>query len=139
MNRNDFADISLRFLGKAHTSWYVTVYRHRESYQQLVQATEQYFNRKIYLFGSDSGPEYDLSAGVHNYPFDFLLPEKIPSTFESKYGYIRYTIKANLKAKWHFDRKVEIQFFVTTQVDIYAIPGAMVCFILIFLKSQSEH
>lgn len=37
-----------------------------------------------------------LNVGAHEFPFAFALPSSSPSSFESKVGHIRYTIKAYL-------------------------------------------
>ena len=49
------------------------------------------------------GRKFELVSGFHQYPFSFVLPTKIPSSFQTEmlakfgYGYVRYSIKVVLK------------------------------------------
>lgn len=63
---------------------------------------------------------FELAAGKHEIPFSFALPSEIPSSFEGKYGYVRYEIKASLKGAgfMHRDYKHEVIFQVNTVVDL---------------------
>ena len=56
-----------------------------------------YSNFKVYLDlsffvwrGERGGKEQDLMTGIHEFPFEFELPENIPSSRSGKYGSIRY-------------------------------------------------
>ena len=49
---------------------------------------ETYFSYEINVF---NGPM--LYPGIHNFPFSFTLPPNIPSSFESKYGHVRYQVR----------------------------------------------
>ena len=49
--------------------------------------------------------EQGLVAGIHEFPFEFQLPDNIPSSYSSKYGSIRYVMSSQIQTK----RKV-IQF-----------------------------
>ena len=46
---------------------------------------------------------FELVSGVHQFPFSFVLPTKIPSSFQTEmlskfgYGHVRYSIKVVLK------------------------------------------
>lgn len=91
-----------------------------------------YFDQNQYLLGSNQSTEINLFAGVHTYPFEFILPKEIPSTFKGKFGYVRYTIKAALKFKRKFEQEVEIEFIVITNVDLDRIPGSKVGFNQVF-------
>lgn len=70
-------DISLRFYGGAHTGCHAyEPYRYGLGYQRnnrqseirYVSADEVYFDRKLYLFGSN----VDFSAGTYDYPFELI-------------------------------------------------------------------
>nr|XP_022329204.1 arrestin domain-containing protein 2-like [Crassostrea virginica]XP_022329205.1 arrestin domain-containing protein 2-like [Crassostrea virginica] len=61
-------------------------------------ACEEYFNRTIPLFGKGRGEgeiNY-LPVGRHSYPFDFGLPDALPSSFEGPWGYVRYFINTTI-------------------------------------------
>ncbi|KAK7868029.1 hypothetical protein R5R35_010200 [Gryllus longicercus] len=60
---------------------------------------ETYVEDEKYLYSSQDGNLQDLftEAGNHELPFTFVLPDSIPSSFESKECYIRYTISSSLE------------------------------------------
>lgn len=60
----------------------------------------------------------ELSAGVHKFNFSCQLPHQLPTSFESKYGYIRYQIKVELERPWKFDFKFCFGFTVLKVLDL---------------------
>lgn len=53
-----------------------------------------------------------------------MLPPQLPTSFESKYGYIRYQIKVELERPWKFDFKFCFAFTVIKILDLnYESPG----------------
>ena len=52
----------------------------------------------FYLFSvGEDGPNPTISAGVHKYRFSFKLPDNgLPSSYEGKYGAIRYRIQLQI-------------------------------------------
>ena len=75
---------------------------------------------------SDGKPFVLESGRQHELPFSFVLPDAIPSSFEGKFGHIRYIIRATLirPGKWNY--QCRIGFNVSSFVDLNAIPGAKV-------------
>lgn len=61
-----------------------------------------------------------IPFGYHKYPFNFQLPYNIPSSFEHKYGHVRYTIKAVMDRPWKFDHQTKIAFTVISTLDLNA-------------------
>ncbi|KAI2803818.1 hypothetical protein RDWZM_001853 [Blomia tropicalis] len=50
-----------------------------------------------YFYRLDDGPISFFPAGRHEIPFEFLLPEEaLPSSFQSRFGSISYTIEAKI-------------------------------------------
>lgn len=80
---------------------------------------ENYIYNKYYLVGS-SNSEITIPAGVVNYPFRFVLPQHIPSSFSGSYGYISYGIKLILDLPWQFDDEEVLYFKVITPLDLNA-------------------
>ncbi|XP_071442765.1 arrestin domain-containing protein 2-like [Hetaerina americana] len=81
--------------GKAHAEWKVVVSGDRRTVKD-----DQYFiDDRTIIWGKDK-PEGNvpiLPRGLHKFPFKFQLPESsLPSSFESKPGYIRYYIKVTV-------------------------------------------
>ena len=65
------------------------------------RASEQYLEQSATL---QPGPL--LPAGTHIFPFTFLLPPNLPSSFESKIGHVRYYVKADIVRDWRWNHKV---------------------------------
>lgn len=80
---------------------------------------EEYLNNKFYLAGSES-TEITIPSGVTTYPFRFMLPHHIPSSFIGKYGNIRYRVKLVLDKAWAIDETEEMDFTVITPLDLNA-------------------
>jgi hypothetical protein len=89
-----------------------------------VTAHEEYFKAQFYLLGSQSGEAIELPAGTHTYPFNYVLPPNLPSSFESDYGRIRYTAKATLDRPWKFDQESKVAFTVVSHLDLNQQPNA---------------
>ena len=120
---------------------------HYENEQELVTAHEEYFKTEYYLLGSAAGTELtklskhlyhetkfllflgneiELTTGTHEYPFTCSLPTNLPSSFESDYGRIRYTIKATLDRPWKFDHETKMAFTVISALDLNELPSVSV-------------
>lgn len=73
----------------------------------------------ILVLGSDaSGAKLHLTAGRHTYPFTYQLPQDIPSSFEGKYGYVRYFAKGIIDKPWKFDHETMKCFTVICPLDL---------------------
>lgn len=59
-----------------------------------------------------------MTAEQHSYPFTCALPPTLPSSYEGKWGYVRYTIKVTLDRPWKFDQDTKMAFTVITPVDL---------------------
>ncbi len=44
--------------------------------------------------------ELFLEAGSHSLPFNVILPQQLPTSFESYFGNIRYLIRATIDIPW---------------------------------------
>lgn len=55
---------------------------------------------------------------MHKFNFSCQLPLQLPTSFESKYGYIRYQIKVELERPWKFDIKYCFAFTVIKVLDL---------------------
>ncbi|KAL7297338.1 hypothetical protein TKK_0009730 [Trichogramma kaykai] len=84
----------------------------------VVTAHEEYFKAQFYILGSSSGEQIELPSGTHTYPFNFVLPPSLPSSFESDFGRIRYTTKAILDRPWKFDQETKVAFTVVSHFDL---------------------
>ncbi|KAK2869012.1 hypothetical protein Q7C36_000883 [Tachysurus vachellii] len=77
-----------------------------------------YFRKRQHLI-VDNGETTTLSAGRHEYPFSFQLPEEtLVTSFEGKHGSIRYWVKVKLHRPWHPVKKIKKEFTVIEPIDI---------------------
>ncbi|KAK3098424.1 hypothetical protein FSP39_019320 [Pinctada imbricata] len=75
--------------------------------------------------GMGSGENNNLPQGQHAFPFSFILPPSLPSSFEGTWGYVRYTIKATIDKPWKFDHDTKRPFTVVALLDLNLQPNAM--------------
>ena len=67
-----------------------------------------------------------LASGRHTFPFSFLLPSNLPSSFEGAHGYVRYSVKGIIDKPWKFDHSCKRPFTVICLLDLNADPNAQV-------------
>ncbi|XP_029643648.1 arrestin domain-containing protein 17 [Octopus sinensis] len=124
--------VRLELKGEARVHW---TERHssgsgksRTTTTRHYSATENYFDYTVILYGS--GPvmganQVILNGGEHHYPFEFMLPYNIPSSYEGGTGYVRYFVKAVMDKPWKFDHKCKVPFTVITVLDLNQTPNAL--------------
>lgn len=78
-----------------------------------------------------------LSAGRHTFPFCFVLPEDLPSSFEGVHGYVRYVVKAIIDRPWKFDHTTKCNFTVIGILNLNSEPNASVGFIIAIIIIES--
>ncbi|XP_052278843.1 arrestin domain-containing protein 3-like isoform X1 [Dreissena polymorpha] len=119
--------VSLRFEGKANVHWteeHTTGSGESERREtDHYYAHEDYFNFDLMLFGS--GQSTLLQAGRHTFPFSFLLPPNLPSSFEGSFGNVRYSLKGKIDRPWKFDHKTKKLFTVVSVLDLNEQTTAM--------------
>lgn len=62
--------------------------------------------------------EIDIPAGKHVYPFVYILPFNLPSSFKGIFGEISYIIKVKLDMPFKFNKKVEKPFNIFSPPDV---------------------
>lgn len=75
------------------------------------------------IFGF-SGVACSVNTGRSIYPFQFILPHGLPSSFEGKHGSIKYSLEAVIGRSWAFDCKSRTNFHVVGVVDLNNVPAA---------------
>ncbi|KAJ4443542.1 hypothetical protein ANN_05215 [Periplaneta americana] len=117
--------IIIKFKGEAECKWEETRTVERdgksETETDYYRGYELYFENRVKVFGGSNETE-TLPAGEYCYQFNMILPNNLPSSFEGKYGYIRYTVKATLDRPWKFDHDVKAAFTVLSHVDLNSDP-----------------
>ncbi|XP_030228541.1 arrestin domain-containing protein 2 isoform X3 [Gadus morhua] len=77
-----------------------------------------YFRKRQHLI-RDNGEMTLLTAGRHEFPFSFQLPEEtLVTSFEGKHGSIRYWVKVKLHRPWATMKKIKKEFTVIQPIDI---------------------
>ncbi|XP_076373660.1 arrestin domain-containing protein 3-like isoform X2 [Tachypleus tridentatus] len=71
-----------------------------------------------YKLDSEEGRE-KLAEGHHEFPFSFQLPSGgVSTSFEGKYGSIRYWLKSEMEKPWSFNHKTKKAFTLISPIDI---------------------
>ncbi|CAL1543559.1 unnamed protein product [Lymnaea stagnalis] len=124
--------IRLKFEGKAYVHWSESNSnasgKNRGTTSRHFSATEKYFDQDVLLFGKLSGQGSDtkeLPAGRHTYPFQFQLPQDLPSSFEADIGHVRYTVSGTIDKPWKFDHKTQRVFTIISIFDLNQQPNTM--------------
>eukprot|EP00095_Tigriopus_kingsejongensis_P010281 maker-scaffold474_size162001-snap-gene-0.27 protein:Tk10281 transcript:maker-scaffold474_size162001-snap-gene-0.27-mRNA-1 annotation:"arrestin domain-containing protein 3-like" len=114
--------VSMRGMAKVHWTESKATGNRLGAYTEQYNAEIEYFNRKRYIIGGgpSQGDRHTLPEGRHEFPFRFQLPTStdIATSFEGKYGSIRYCIKADLDQPWAFTHRTKRAFTVLSPIDI---------------------
>ncbi|KAM3873827.1 arrestin domain-containing protein 1b [Diretmus argenteus] len=80
---------------------------------------EQYFNSTLSV--ADKGT---LSAGEHSFPFQFLIPASVPTSFEGPFGKIVYRVRAAIDTpRFSKDYKAQRPFYLLNLLNLNEVPG----------------
>lgn len=66
--------------------------------------------------------ELFLEQGEKSLPFELVLPDNLPTSFEHEYGRIRYTLNATIDIPWGIDKHVTKTFSVINHLDLNNFP-----------------
>ncbi|KAK9885191.1 hypothetical protein WA026_010698 [Henosepilachna vigintioctopunctata] len=111
----DVRSIKIRCYGKEHTEW-----RGSGKNNPRYTATHYFFQMETKLFEPENSA---MLPGTYTYPFTFLLPENLPSTFEFPYGYIRYSLKGIIDIPLAVDPRDRIDLQLISVLDISTLPA----------------
>ncbi|XP_067001870.1 arrestin domain-containing protein 3 isoform X2 [Anabrus simplex] len=94
--------------------------------EKVNKKSETYFEEKIIIWPpkDKSEDKIALGSGTQSLPFQFKLPENIPSSIESPEGYVRYSVSAELNEKDLTTKAVKIYFTVNAILDLNTHPRA---------------
>ncbi|KAF2904845.1 hypothetical protein ILUMI_01316 [Ignelater luminosus] len=119
--------IRIKFKGKAKTKWtesessYNSTTESSESTTVIYHAEEEYLNTEYTLVHGKN--ENRLPPGNHIYSFSYNLPAHLPSSFEGRYGNIRYYIKVVMDRPWKLDYKHLFNLNVVSPVNLNYVRG----------------
>ncbi|KAL8569594.1 hypothetical protein ACOMHN_044732 [Nucella lapillus] len=98
--------VTLRVVGEATVSW------KEEGEGTIHQAEESYLDAsKLVLDTRDSQPR-NLDPGYHEFSFEYLLPENLPSSYIGKFGNVTYTMKATVTGVKSIDTAITSEPFL---------------------------
>ncbi|KAK3583547.1 hypothetical protein CHS0354_026132 [Potamilus streckersoni] len=117
--------VRIRFRGKAHVYWS----EGSGDSERMCTDSEEYFDQTKVVLGRAPHETNDvvvLPAGQHIFPFNFMLPHELPSSFEGRFDcFIRYWVEGIIDKPWKFDHRVKMPFTVVTFLDLNQEPGAL--------------
>ncbi|XP_055904804.1 arrestin domain-containing protein 17-like isoform X2 [Eupeodes corollae] len=115
---------ALKIIGFARTKWteHSNINGKSKSNSQNQMTTysgrEDYLASTTYLLGSKDSENVEIQPGIHNFTFACVLPAQCPSSFEGKYGHIRYLVKVVLIRPWKFDQTYSRGFTVLKLMNL---------------------
>ena len=78
--------------------------------------SEKYLDVAFHLWKRSSSDKHGgLSAGIHEFPFEFPLPPDAPSSFKDKRGWIKYIVKAWLPSSSVFGKDYGLSIVLPVQ------------------------
>ncbi|XP_060557997.1 arrestin domain-containing protein 3-like [Ruditapes philippinarum] len=118
--------INLHFRGYANVHW-TERSGGKNKRTRHYSSNESYMNNKVCLFGKEQHGEdsVKLEPGKYSYPFNFQLPQGIPSSYEATIGRVRYFIQSEIDIPWAFDKQTKRMFTVVNLLDLNTVPNAM--------------
>ncbi|EGT40904.1 CBN-ARRD-19 protein [Caenorhabditis brenneri] len=125
--------VNIKFEGCAKTDWddHESVRRvdaegkaHYVQQRVNYSANVKYLESTALLWACRDGTN-ELAAGKYVWPFSYNLPANIPPSFEGKYGYIRYSVTAEVDRPWRFDKAKKRCITVSPLLDLNILPHAM--------------
>ncbi|XP_050735692.1 arrestin domain-containing protein 3-like isoform X5 [Eriocheir sinensis] len=84
---------------------------------------EKYYEMNYWVWGNGSD-SYELPPGQHVFRFNFLVPNGIPSSFESHVGKVRHQCKAKMDIPWKTDKTCTRPYSINTLLDLNTNPQA---------------
>ncbi|KAJ0057768.1 hypothetical protein NL108_017684, partial [Boleophthalmus pectinirostris] len=80
---------------------------------------EQYFNSTLSV--ADKGT---LPSGEHTFPFQFVIPAAVPTSFEGPFGKVVYRVKAAIDTpRFSKDYKAHRQFYLLNMLNLNHVPA----------------
>lgn len=108
--------IKLIITGGAHVHW--SEIDAQNNAGDNGSAYEPYLNTSLILVARRPNFDLYLEAGDYSYPFQFLIPVSIPTSFEHPFGRIRYSLIGTIQIPWEFDKHTTRSFTVISPLDL---------------------
>lgn len=119
--------VKIKFKGRAETEWYESESYYDHSSKKHRTRRVRYSGEEVYFDAEyillQGGENFVLPPGRHSYPFSYILPTQLPSSFEGVHGNIRYTIKGTVDRPWKFNYEAKIGLNIVSPLDLNYLPG----------------
>ncbi|ELU02387.1 hypothetical protein CAPTEDRAFT_84449, partial [Capitella teleta] len=128
--------IHLQFVGGADVGWSEQHTTGSGKNQQTVNrnymSNERYFDHTLTLYGNGwyfnepsgaSGTNPVHPAGRYQYPFHYILPQNLPSSFEGAFGSVCYWLKGTIDVPHKSNYKYKLAYTVLSSLDLNTRPN----------------
>jgi hypothetical protein len=118
--------VTVEVVGRAKVKWSETTSTGQTVITTVYKSKEPYIHESMDLIGgsTESNEITTLAPQEHHFPFAFeLKADHMPSSFEGKFGSVRYLVRARLDLPMRLNRKCERFFTVIADRDLNQIPG----------------
>ncbi|KAI8778690.1 arrestin domain-containing protein 2 [Biomphalaria glabrata] len=99
--------INVKAYGEGNASW-----KDDSDDGEMYQAKEVYVDAVKAVLDTTNTEPLSLDYGVHEFLFDYLLPEAIPSSYIGKYGNVTYTMKVTVSGVKSGDTSISSEPFL---------------------------
>ncbi|CAG5121161.1 unnamed protein product, partial [Candidula unifasciata] len=123
--------ITLHFEGKAYVQWTETDSTgagNRRGETDPYSSSEVYLNQDSLLLGvfpNQGTSTVELAQGRHVFPFQFQIPQGLPSSFEDLHGHVRYTVQCTIDKPWKIDHTTKRPFTILSMLDLNQMPDCL--------------
>lgn len=114
-------NITVTIKGQSKVHWSEKSGKSRRHYR----AEELYFRHPVLVWSGEASGN-NMSPGSFKFPFSFILPRDIPSSFMSHFGKVVYQVKAEADLPWNFDKSHKVFFSVNFMYDLNMDPLATI-------------
>ncbi|XP_062576489.1 arrestin domain-containing protein 3-like [Saccostrea cucullata] len=114
----EIRELRVTFDGKAQVSW-------NDDENYTYKGHQKYFDVTICVFGKGlvGGNVHRLPPAQHVFPFTFVLPPQLPSSFEGEHGYVRYKVEGIIDRPRKSNLRSVRPFTVLTTLDLNLEPS----------------
>ena len=88
-----YKSIQVSLVGKAYVSWSESSGSGQNQTTRTYTSNEMYVGLSTIVWMNEQVPTQELHAGEHNFPFQFQLPDRLPSSFQGSIGWIQYYVE----------------------------------------------
>ena len=72
----------------------------------------------VFTIISGETGDIQIAAGEYQFPFQFQLPQNIPSSFVGEHGRVAYSVTGVIDRPWKFDHEAVAFFSVICNYDL---------------------